>query len=176
MTTVLGRDDETVIVGVMTDSLRRASPARFSGFYLSRCCRAGLAADWAAPQPPVNFGPRPCRCKDFLDPASCCVQPLSGTPRNPREPPLRSSTWFVPGTNPVAKLQRAVRWQVGKAETPRPGFGVTISRSSRVTTSSTPAPRPAGWRDSRNSHPSCGARQGRSLPQVPTAAYDPIPA
>src|SRR6516164_9194005 len=44
MTTVFGRDDEMLTNGVITDSLRRARPARFSGFDLSRSCRAASAA------------------------------------------------------------------------------------------------------------------------------------
>src|SRR6516164_1442205 len=44
MTTVFGRDDEAITEGVITDSLRRARPARFSGFDLSRSCRAASAA------------------------------------------------------------------------------------------------------------------------------------
>src|SRR5204863_209028 len=56
MTTVFGRCDGTTIDALMTDSLHRASPARFSGFVLSRrpptpgACRT-------APQPRRNFKP-----------------------------------------------------------------------------------------------------------------------
>src|SRR6516164_8786440 len=42
MTTVFGRDDKIVTEGVITDSLRRARPARFSGFDLSRLLQRGL--------------------------------------------------------------------------------------------------------------------------------------
>jgi hypothetical protein len=80
MTTVFGRDDETVIVGMMTDSLRRARPARFSGFNLSRRCRAVFTAGWTAPQPLVNFGPRPCSCKDFIPPVEL-RRPLRKNPQ-----------------------------------------------------------------------------------------------
>src|SRR5215472_6762276 len=91
MTMVFGRDDETVIVGVMTDSLRRASPARFSGFYLSRLLphgpRRGLGGTPASGQ----FRAEALRMQGLsqVGKTSCCVQPHSGTPRNPREPPLR---------------------------------------------------------------------------------------
>src|SRR5438270_13937556 len=44
MITVFGRDDETVADAVMADSLRRASPARFSGSDLSRPGCANSAA------------------------------------------------------------------------------------------------------------------------------------
>ena len=42
--TVFGRGDETIFGAVIADSLHRARPARFSGFNLSRSCRAPSAA------------------------------------------------------------------------------------------------------------------------------------
>src|SRR6516162_4015861 len=45
MTTVFGRGGKAGIEGVITDSLRRARPARFSGFDLSRSYHATRAAE-----------------------------------------------------------------------------------------------------------------------------------
>ena len=60
------RNDGTVIDAVMADSLRRASPARFSGSDLSRFSGATRLRSRPAPQPSNNLGPRPCGCKDFV--------------------------------------------------------------------------------------------------------------
>ena len=55
MTTVFGSDDETAADGVMADSLRRARPARFSGFDLSRYRRAAFAAGLGGTPASVQF-------------------------------------------------------------------------------------------------------------------------
>ena len=173
MMTAFGRDDVSMIGAVMTDSLCRAGPARFSGFNLSRCCRAVFPAGWAAPQPHVNFGPRPCRCKDFLSAGWAASHPSTVAAQERRRSAV--SNWVARRISAVPKQWKAVRLRVGKPSTPHPD-GVTTSRSSRAITNSTPTLRPAGWRDNRSSHPSYGARQGRSSPQAPAAEYDPIPA
>src|SRR5712692_5053102 len=62
-TIVFGRCDETTIGALMTDSLHRACPARFSGSDLSRPHRA-------APQPRANFKPSPRAMQEFSVPAT----------------------------------------------------------------------------------------------------------
>src|SRR5438445_9777640 len=66
MTTVFGRDGDAMIGAVISDSLRRAHPTRFSGSDLSLPPTRLSPRDRAAPQPHANFGPGPCGCKAFL--------------------------------------------------------------------------------------------------------------
>src|SRR5260370_6339168 len=65
MAIVFGRYDETVNDALMTDSLHRACPARFSGSDLSRLCPRTTPHRRAAPQPHANFKPSPSAMQGF---------------------------------------------------------------------------------------------------------------
>jgi hypothetical protein len=88
MMTVFGRNDETVLDAVMTDSLRRANPARFSGSDLSRY---GCADRWrAAGQHPSlsaisGYGVADARTllgRPTLSAARKAALPIGGAPGN----------------------------------------------------------------------------------------------
>jgi hypothetical protein len=65
MTMVFGRCEETASDALMTDSLHRACPARFSGSDLSRPCAQAIPRRRAAPQPHANFKPSPPAMQGF---------------------------------------------------------------------------------------------------------------
>src|SRR5439155_27053404 len=89
MTTVFGRDGDTMIGAVISDSLRRAHPTRFSGSDLSLPVRRSKPSYRAAPQPCANCGPGTCGCKAFLKtrPPGCTAGQRGGAvdaaPPNP---------------------------------------------------------------------------------------------
>src|ERR1700680_850309 len=65
MMMVFGRCDGTASDALMTDSLHRACPARFSGSDLSRLCAQATPRRRAAPQPHANFKPSPSAMQGF---------------------------------------------------------------------------------------------------------------
>src|SRR5438105_9612951 len=65
MTMVFGGWDGTIDGALMTDSLHRACPARFSGSDLSRLGAQATPRRRAAPQPHANFKPSPSAMQGF---------------------------------------------------------------------------------------------------------------
>src|SRR5204863_6880040 len=102
MTMVLGRCDGTTTDALITDSLHRACPARFSGSDLSRRLRSTRAGQH--PSLVAISGRAPRRCKDFL-----------------REPPVapalqhrgRACLTFWLGSRPILAI-RAVGLRVAR--------------------------------------------------------------
>ena len=80
ITTVFGKVDEAVTEEVMTDSLRRARPARFSGFNLSRCRRAVLARAGRHPSLLSISARGLAEGKDFFEPPELRRAPQQNCP------------------------------------------------------------------------------------------------
>ncbi len=114
MITVFGRHNETVSNAVITDSLHRARPARFSGSDLSRFGYAASTAQPPAPQPRPQCRTRALPMQGFSRACRCCGGCATGRPNNLaffRPCKGCSSISPVGWLHLPTSLSRRVRWQ-----------------------------------------------------------------
>src|SRR5215472_14581838 len=115
ITTVFGRDDGTMIDGVMADALRRARPARFSGFYLSRSRHAASAAGLSGTPASCQFRTETLPMQGFSSPSRAAPAPSTELPVAQERCPSIASLGLARRISAAAKQWTVVRLRVGKA-------------------------------------------------------------